>query len=354
MDKKNIYAVVMAGGVGERFWPVSRTEHPKQFSALFTGEPMLLTTVKRLKGFVADENLIIVTNSAYTAATRKVLKGRRGVRVIGEPVGKNTAPAIAAAAAAVYRKNSKGLLLVFPADHIIKPLPAFIKTLKKGLALAEEGKLVLFGVVPNRPHTGLGYIELGQPAGARVIGAFHVRRFVEKPGLAAATAFVESRQYLWNCGIFAFGAGAILAAFKKHMPDLYALLASALKASSEKQFEKAIETFYHKVRKESIDYGVWEKSREIAVVKTHIYWNDVGSWDAFYDLLQKDSNKNVFKGPCVDLGSRNTMAVCDSGLVATCGLSNMVVVKQDDMVLVISGDRLGDIKQLVACIREKK
>ncbi|MFH0920078.1 MAG: sugar phosphate nucleotidyltransferase [Fibrobacterota bacterium] len=355
-SKDSIYAVIMAGGVGERFWPYSRESRPKQFLGVFTGEPLLLTTVKRTRGLTPPSNVIIVTNAAYEQRTRRLLKGLKGAQVIGEPVGKNTAPAIAAAAALIERRDPEGVMAVLSADHIIRPVPAFIESLRLGVRLTQErGDLVCLGVKPAFAHTGLGYIECGESLAIEGNSEGRkVRRFVEKPDLSTAQVYTQNPDFLWNCGIFVWSLPALFRALERHMPALYADLASARKAKTPAAFKTALNAFYRKTNKESIDYGVLEKADNMTAVKCPIEWNDVGSWNAYRDLFDKDAFGNLLQGNCVDYDSRNLTVVADKGIVATFGLENLYIIKQGDSVLVIPADKLGKVKTLIEKIRSGK
>jgi mannose-1-phosphate guanylyltransferase len=351
----NAYAVIMAGGIGERFWPLSRRSNPKQFLDVFTGEPMLLTTVKRMLPSIPASRMILVTNAAYAEKSRRLLKRQKGMTVIGEPVGRNTAPAIAAAAAVIERKNPDGVMVVLSADHIITPVEEFLGSIDLAVRLSLQGEtLVCLGVRPLYPHTGLGHIEIGEALeSSGNTKAFRVRRFVEKPDLERAREFTASGNYLWNCGIFVWSVRAILNAFEKRMPDLFAQL-SPVRTASGMALKKALDRFYKNVTKESIDYGVLEKSENIAVVESPIRWSDVGSWSAFKELSPTDEQGNVFKGECVDLESRDCFVLSDKGLVATYGLSGVYAIKHKDSLLLIHKDKVADIKKLIEKIRGNK
>jgi mannose-1-phosphate guanylyltransferase len=212
--------------------------------------------------------------------------------------------------------------------------------------------LVCLGVAPAFAHTGLGYIECGEAMESLgKSSSRRVRRFVEKPDLEHANAYAAHPDYLWNCGLFVWSLKAIFSAFEQHMPALYEDLAPVRKAKTNAAFRKAVNTFYRKTAKESIDYGVLEKSDNIAAVKSPIHWNDVGSWNVFRDLFEKDANGNLLQGNCVDLDSKNLTVVSDRGMVATVGLENLYIIKQGDSLLVIPADILGKMKSLIETIR---
>jgi mannose-1-phosphate guanylyltransferase len=339
----------MAGGIGERFWPVSRKSNPKQFLDVFTGEPMLITTVKRIAPSVPPSRMVLVTNKAYEKRSRKILRKYKGLKVLGEPIGKNTAPAIAAAAAVIERECPDAIMAVLSADHIITPEREFLGSIDLAMTLAgKDETLVCLGVKPLHPHTGLGYIEAGDTltsSGNSV--ARKVVRFVEKPDLETATRYQESGNHLWNCGIFIWSVKAILNAFEKHMPDLFALLTPVREASSPALQKKVLDRFYRKAVKESIDYGVLEKSGNIAVVQSPISWSDVGSWSAFKELIRPDAQGNVFKGNVIDLDNKECFVLSDSGIVAAYGLTGVYAIQYRGSLLLIHKDKVGDMKKLI-------
>lgn len=351
---ENLYAVIMAGGVGERFWPLSTQTHPKQFLDVFTGEPMLLSTARRIAPMVPPARVVVVTNKAYERKSGALFKGKNRPRVIGEPVGKNTAPAIAAAAAAIERENPDGIMAVLSADHLITPEKNFLESIELAAETAAEQDILLcLGVQPTWAHTGLGYIEAGEHRASKGGSSLlEVRCFVEKPDADKARAFLEAGNFLWNCGIFVWSVSSILKALLTHMPGLMKDLEPARKAKTEAAFRKALDGFYRKTAKESIDYGVLEKSKNIAVVKSPIQWSDVGSWTVFRDLSKPDVFGNVLKGNIVDLDSRNCFMLADKGLTATYGLTDLFVIRNGDKVLVIHKDKVPEIKKLIEKMKE--
>jgi len=354
MKIKELYAVILAGGVGERFWPLSRQNAPKQFLTVFTGEPLLLTTVNRLNGLIPDDRILIITNQAQIKKTATLFKGRKKIRIWGEPVGKNTAPAIAAAAALIEKESPHGVMAILSADHIIHPISLFQKTLSFAAEIAtKENALVCLGVTPQYPHTGLGYIELGEKLTVSgKLSAARIRCFIEKPPLSKAIKFTKSGHHLWNCGIFIWQVSTLLKALSVHMPTLYRQLSGLRKSRTPQTQERHWKSFFFQAEKESIDYGVLEKADNIAAVKTSIHWNDVGSWNAYKTLFKNDLNGNLFKGQCVDISSRNTTVLSDKGIIATFGLSDLFIIKHQDNVLVIPSEKVPDLKALITAIRK--
>ncbi|MBL8029134.1 MAG: mannose-1-phosphate guanylyltransferase [Fibrobacteres bacterium] len=352
---KNLWSVIMAGGIGERFWPLSTQKEPKQFLPVFTGTPLLKAAADRMGNVIPSSRAVVVTNAAYAKKSADLFSKTMRPFIIGEPVGKNTAPAIAAAAAYIERKDSTAVMAVFSADHIIQPESKFRDSVKLAAEDAEKnGSLVCLGVKPNFPHTGLGYIETaGVAASSKGIKLHKVRRFVEKPDLKKAQVFLKKGNYFWNCGIFVWSVKTIFAAFEKNMPKLYEQISEARKAKTDAAFSKAINKFYLAVEKESIDYGVLEKASGIKVVECPIKWDDMGSYAAFKEHSSADKAGNVFKGDIVDLECSNTFVYSDGGLTVTAGLKDLFVVRSGNKVLVIQKDKLSDMRKIINLIKEK-
>ncbi len=242
----------------------------------------------------------------------------------------------------------------FQRIYIITPVDEFLNSISLAVDIAEkEKKLVCLGVKPLHPHTGLGYIETGeQVAISGKSKAMRVVRFVEKPDALTAKSYVDSGKYLWNCGIFVWSVDIILKSFEEHMPELFKLLSPIRKARTGKILKKAMDTFFKKVVKESIDYGVLEKSKDISVVESPVSWSDVGSWSAFKDLVPADENNNVLKGNCIDIGSKDCFILSDNGIVASYGLDGVYAIRHKDSLLLIHKDKVADIKKLIEKIKD--
>lgn len=345
-----IYPVILSGGVGSRLWPTSRSLFPKQLLPLLTERSMLQETVGRVADGLDYAPPVVVSNNEHRFIIAQQLQDM-GIGVSAhllEPVGKNTAPAIAAAATFIQAKDPRGILLVLPADHHIEDLPAFHEIVAKGAALANEGKLVAFGIVPTQAETGYGYIRRGAAAG----DGFIVAEFVEKPDLETAKAYLADGSYSWNSGMFMFRADRILEEMTLYCPDIVAGAAEAtLKGARDLDFVRLQPEAFQSCPADSIDYAVMEHTKDAAVVLADIGWSDVGSWSALWDIGAKDSKGNVVSGDVLMQDAHNNYVRAESGLVALVGIDDVVVVATDDAMLVAHRDRVQDVKKIVEQLR---
>ncbi|MDA8387515.1 MAG: mannose-1-phosphate guanylyltransferase/mannose-6-phosphate isomerase [Nitrospiraceae bacterium] len=348
---RHLHAVIMAGGRGTRFWPVSRETFPKQFLRIFGEKTLLQGTIDRLDGELPPDNFTVVTtvNQAELVRwqTRDVIPAQN---VITEPMGRNTAPAIALAAFKKRKADKNALLLVLPSDHYVRDTAAFISAIRAAVPFAEAGKLVTFGIVPTRPETGYGYIKAGK---ARGKGVFRVERFVEKPGIEKAREFVTEGSYLWNSGIFLFSARTVIEEIKKHMPALYKAFAGIEKHLGTAREQKAIEDAYGLIEEDSIDYGVLEKSKRVCVVRSDFGWSDIGSWNALEDVTGADHGGNVVLGNSVNIEPEGSIIFSSGRLLATIGLRGMAVVDTHDATLICPRDRVQEVKKLVEKLKQE-
>ncbi len=345
-----IYPVILSGGVGSRLWPTSRSLFPKQLLPLLTERTMLQETVSRVTGGFEYAPPLIVSNNEHRFIIAQQLQdmGVGAAAHLLEPVGKNTAPAIAAAATFIQAKDPKGILLVLPADHHIEKLSVFHAVVAKGAALARAGKLVAFGIVPTQPETGYGYIRRGDVAGE----GFTVAEFVEKPDLETARAYLADGGYSWNSGMFMFGADRILEEMKLYCPQIVAGAAEAtLKGTRDLDFLRLQPEAFESCPADSIDYAVMEHTKDAAVVLADIGWSDVGSWSALWDIGKKDKDGNVVSGDVLTQDASNNYVRAESGLVALVGIDDVVVIATDDAVLVAHRDRVQDVKKIVEQLR---
>ncbi|MDP2682430.1 MAG: mannose-1-phosphate guanylyltransferase/mannose-6-phosphate isomerase [Deltaproteobacteria bacterium] len=357
---KNIHAVVMAGGAGTRFWPLSRESSPKQMLKIVGEDTMIRQTIKRLRGFVPEENISIVTSEKLTFDLSIHLKGllplspsMRGIKgedkgrlkIITEPFGRNTAPAIGLAAVYLKKTKTDPIMIVLPADHNIRSEDIFIETLKTAIKCAEGNWLVTLGIKPSRPETGYGYIKAG--VRGQGTGVRKVEKFTEKPDAKTAQKYLKDSNYLWNSGIFVWKTSAILEEIKKYMPALYNGLLKIEKTIGTKDEKKVIEGVYSELDTVSIDYAVLEKSKNVMVVPADIGWSDVGSWAALDEALPHDVNGNIIKGNVIDVESRDSIVFSGGRLVATIGLKDMVVVDTADATLVCRKEKAQDVKKIV-------
>jgi mannose-1-phosphate guanylyltransferase/mannose-6-phosphate isomerase len=343
--------VVLSGGAGSRLWPLSRELYPKQLLPLIGEQTMLQQTVQRLSG-LAVAAPIVVCNEAHRFLVAEQLRviGTPAQAIVLEPVGRNTAPAIALAAhAALAATGGDVLLLVLPADHVIRDIGALHAAVHTAAGLALAGHLVTFGVVPHAPETGFGYIQRGPPAG----GGWRIAQFTEKPVRERAQEFLASGEYFWNSGMFVFAARRFLAELERHAPDIAAACPRAFRAAcADLDFTRIDAEAFAACRSESVDYAVMEKTSDAVVVALEAGWSDVGSWDSLHGANEPDGEGNVIRGDVVAEDTKNCYLHAQSRLVATVGLRDCVVVETKDAVLVAARDRVQNVKALVNRLKE--
>ena len=345
-------AVIMAGGRGERFWPKSRNNRPKQFLSLTSdGETMIQKTVKRLLPLVDMEDIYIVTNAAYTELVLDQLPDLPKENILAEPCARNTAPCIAFAASVIKQKYDDAVMLVLPSDHLIGYEDIYINTLKKAIRAAEQGKnLVTIGITPTYPETGYGYINFGKECG----DTYEVERFVEKPDLPTAKEYLASGKYLWNSGMFVWKVTSILADMKEFMPDIYDGAVRIGEAFNTPGFEDVLVKEFYAFRSESVDFGIMEKADNIYTRPGSFGWDDVGSWLAVERINETDDDKNYIEGDVISIGSERTTICGGKRLVAAVGLEDIIIVDTDDAVLVCSKNSTQDVKKVIAQLKEAK
>ncbi|WP_324708035.1 mannose-1-phosphate guanylyltransferase/mannose-6-phosphate isomerase [Pseudomonas fragi] len=342
-----LFPIIMAGGSGSRLWPLSRQLNPKQFLPLANADfSMLQATIQRLDGLgAALPRLICNEQHRFLAAEQLRLLGLEKAGILLEPVGRNTAPAIALAALQACGEAEDPILLVLAADHLIKDVEAFQTCIQTALPLAQDGKLVTFGIVPTHAETGYGYIEQGIDVG---VGGFKVSRFVEKPDLVTAQEYLANGSYFWNSGMFMFRASRYLEELETYRPDILAACRAALAdGSQDMHFTRVDEAAFAACPDDSVDYAVMEKTSDAVMVPLDAGWSDIGSWAALWDVSDKDEQGNVFKGDVLNQRSNNTYVHADSRLVATVGLDDLVIVETKDAVLVAHKDHVQDVKKIV-------
>lgn len=339
------YAIILAGGSGSRFWPLSRYYEPKQFLNICSARPMLEETIGRILHLVKRDNIYIATNKIYQEKTKSCLKGLSipGRNILFEPEARNTLAPIGLLSKMIYEKNKEAVILVFPCDHSIKNRVKFQKALNRAIAVARRGYIVSLGVVPDRPQTGYGYIKVRRKNN----GFYLIDRFIEKPDIVRAKKFIKDKHYYWNAGVFIFKAHVMLEEIRRLAPYDRRLIT---KINDKKSLNK----LWPKFTSISIDYAIMEKSNKMALVPADFGWLDLGSWQAIEQLAEKDACGNIFRGRCVDLGSKNTIAFSDNRLLATLGLDNIIIVNTRDAILVCSNERTQDVKRLVEILKQKK
>lgn len=342
-----IYPVILSGGVGSRLWPTSRALYPKQLLPLVSERAMLLETALRVTDPELFAPAVIVSNDEHRFIIAQQMReaGLTPLAHLLEPQGRNTAPAAAAAAAYVQTHDPKGVLLLLPADHHIRDVAAFHEAVKRGAELAREGNLVTFGIVPSAPETGYGYIKRGAAMGE---GAFAVERFVEKPDLEKAKAYLDQGGYDWNAGIFMFRADRILDEMRVHCPAIASLATEAVhKGTRDLDFVRLQPEAFNACPSDSIDYAVMEHTRDAVVVPVEMGWSDIGSWSALWEIGEKDKDGNVLSGDILALDTKNCFVRAETGLVATLGIENLIVVETGDVLFIASKDRVQDVKKIV-------
>jgi len=347
-----MYAVILAGGSGTRFWPLSRKKTPKQLMSVFGGTSMLQRTVERVMP-LRPKRILVVTNALQAEESARQLKGYQKqcrIDIIEEPVGRNTAPAIGLAASIIARYDPDGLMLVLPADHYIVKEDVFRDTVQKALKAAINGYLVTMGIVPSRPETGYGYIEAEKEL--RGSGPYPVKRFVEKPDLAKAMEFINAGNFYWNSGMFCWRACVILDKLLAFMPELSGALAGLTFSDDVWELEdlkQQIESIYEGIAGESIDFGVMEKADNVMVIPAEFGWSDVGSWSALPEVMDRDTAGNVTinarEGLALD--AWDCLVYGGGKLTALVGVRDLIVVETPDALLVCHRDRAQDVKKVV-------
>ena len=355
----NVYAVIMAGGVGSRFWPKSRERTPKQLLEIYGKGTMIQNTVNRLTDIIDPRNIIIVTNKVQKTLVMKQLPQIPDENLIVEPLGRNTAPCIGMAAMLLARIDPEAVMMVLPADHIMQNEEEFRRVMRLATWVAyESGSLVTVGIQPTRPETGYGYIQvLDEDEGRNPYfsrGVYKVKTFAEKPNLVTARQFLESGDFLWNSGMFVWRVDAILREIERLIPELYGHLQEIGRVIGSKEYDSTVETVYRMIRSVSIDYGVMEKAGNVLVIKGNFGWSDVGSWDEVFRLSGKDDHGNTVTGKAFLLDSRNTMIQAHDRFVAAIGVDDLIVIVSDDAVLVCRQGKSQDVKEVVDYLRRKQ
>jgi mannose-1-phosphate guanylyltransferase / mannose-6-phosphate isomerase len=341
-------AIVLAGGQGTRLWPLSRKNYPKQFLKINGEASLLQETVRRLLHVMTPDDIVLMTNTDYQFHVQADLIDDLGRAVsenlVLEPCSRNTAPALALAA--VFCVDRLGcshdeVLFVSPADHIIRPVEAFATGVRRAAEIAAEGRIVTFGIEPTAPNTAYGYIKRGERLGPDY---YRAERFVEKPNRQTARAYLQSGDYSWNSGMFAFPIGLLLEELGRHAPEIHAIV--------ENGYEEACARFAD-MPNISIDYAVMEQSEHVVTLPTEIYWNDIGSWDSFFEVMGKDEHGNLQLGDVITRDTNDSLVMSDKRLIATIGLRNLLVVETDDAILIAQRKDAQKVKEVVDELRQR-
>jgi mannose-1-phosphate guanylyltransferase/mannose-6-phosphate isomerase len=347
----SLIPVILSGGAGTRLWPLSREMYPKQLLALTGKHTMLQETVLRLAGIAGARSPIVVCNEAhrFTVAEQIRVVGLAASAILLEPAGRNTAPAVALAALTALNMDPEATLVVAPADHVIRDARIFQAAAGVAAELAQDGKLVTFGIVAHAPETGYGYILRGEGLGP----AYPVAQFIEKPPLEAAEQFVASGDYFWNSGMFVFKAQRYLEELGAFAPDILEACRAALRAAkTDLDFVRIDKTEFERCRSQSIDYAVMEKTRDALVLPLDAGWSDVGSWSSLFDALPADEEGNVLQGDVMVHDTHDCYVHSTSRLVAAVGMDDHIIVETKDAILVAPKERVQDVKELVAMIKQ--
>lgn len=358
----SLIPVILSGGTGARLWPISRESHPKPFITLPDGESLLQKTFARASQFSQAKEIITLTNKEYylkskAAYDTAALPHTLPQSWLLEPFARNTAPAIALAALNISEKfGSDAIMLVLPADHLITPVPLFMETCERAMTFAALGQIVTFGITPTTAETGYGYIECGEQMGTNT-ACRRVKRFVEKPSASVAKEYLASENFLWNSGMFCFKAGAILAQFTEHAPQLLQAASScwqkSLHANKNQQVIEFDETSFSELESISIDYAIMEKSQDITVIRSDVEWRDIGSWEAYKKLFVSDSQGNTTFGDVIMIDSENNFIHSENRMVASIGISNLAIIDTPDAMLITHRDRTQDVKQIVQTLKNQ-
>lgn len=348
-----LFALIMAGGVGSRFWPRSKEKTPKQLLKIFGDNTMIQDTAARLNGIISAENIFIITNKIQREEIIKQLPEIPQENILEEPFGRNTAACIGLASLMIAEKASDAVTIVLPADHIIRDKEAFHNTILAAAKFANESKgLVTIGIVPSRPETGYGYIQIDD---AIVSDNIHkVLTFAEKPNYATAVRFIESGDFLWNSGMFIWRIDSILEEIRKFMPELYDGLETIKKNLHSNDFKKVLSNVYGQLKNVSIDYGIMEKSQKVYLTKGDFSWSDVGSWEEVYQLSEKNSDGNAIIGNVFTDMTTESYIYSPNKFTAVIGAENFIVINTDEALLICRRDKTQDVKKIIEHLKFNK
>ena len=352
-----ITAVIMAGGKGERFWPKSRTNLPKQFLNISGNKSMIQQTISRLEKLIDISHIFIVTNELYAELIRAQIPNLPTENIIIEPIGRNTAPCVGLASLIIEEKFSDSTMVVLPSDHIIENEEGFVKILRTAVEVAQEdGNLVTLGIKPSYPETGYGYIEsTKQIQKINDLDVHKVNKFVEKPDLKTAQSYLDSGNFFWNSGIFIWKTAIIRGFIQELMPDMHDVL-ETIKEAFKDNYDRneIIRNEFYKMPDQSIDYGIMEKVNNIFVIPCVFGWDDVGSWTALDRINDRDEHGNVIKGNILNLDTKRCIIESNGKLIATLGIEDLIIVDTEDVTLICTKDKAQEVKLLLKELRNQK
>lgn len=353
MKTDGMYSIIMAGGRGTRFWPLSRNSRPKQLLKIVGNRSMLQITVDRLRKIKFVNDIVIISGPELAERVKDEIGGVAEENIIVEPSGKNTAPCIGLAAYHLLRRDPDVVMGVFPADHLIVGHKKFSEALAVAKDLAQkESALVTLGVVPSSPHTGYGYIQFDRRNELVEGRVYRVKTFAEKPTPSVAEKFLKSGDFLWNSGMFVWKASTYLEAMESLMPEEYEIIRDIGESVGSEDYSTTLDDQWELLTPQSVDYGILEKAKNIFVVRSEFEWSDVGSWESFYEILPKNGAGNVIRGDTLVVDSENSLIHSDSRLTAVVGMENVVIVNTDDATLVVSRDRVEEVKRIVTLLEK--
>lgn len=346
--------MILAGGTGTRLWPFSRTMTPKQFLNLgSTHESLLQETIHRLSPILSKENILVVGSIVHEhelfRQIEQLIPDFNRKNVLLEPSSRNTAPAILWGLSRIPKEKWKEPVVILPADHLIYETDVFLDTLREGERLAKEGWIVTFGIQPDKPNTGFGYIKSGEP----LENGFKVDRFTEKPDLASAKKFIKSGKYSWNAGIFMATPETLLNEYRKHSKNMFNLFFEKDFTCIVNQDKKSIKEVFTKIEPDSIDYAILEKSKKVAVITMDVGWNDLGSWESIYEISEKDKKGNATRGNVIMQDSENCLIISDKRLITCSGLKNIIIIETEDALLACDLKKSQDVKKIVETLKQE-
>lgn len=350
-----MHVIIMAGGAGTRFWPLSRLHRPKQFLTIIGTRPMIEEAFFRIAPLTDEGKIYIVVHEDHRELTKEIFTGK-SARIVAEPMSRNTAPCIGLGLIHIMAEHGDGPVVVLPADHYVGDLKAFQRTIRRAVSLVEQGGIVTIGIVPTRPETGYGYIKGGTPLSGKG-EALRVDAFVEKPSLERATHFLSKGEYYWNAGIFVFRAQTMMDEIQQCLPELYEGLMYVRKFLGTEDYEQKIREVYESLTPISIDYGVMEKTTaDVFVIPGHFPWSDVGNWRSIFELRshEKDTEGNIIDGDAIIVNCKNTMVYSRSGRLTGCiGLEDIMIVDTPDALLICHLGCTQDVRRCVELIKER-